>query len=84
MFWRIISRDDTGMILTKIACFHTEQNLPPPLIAADSQLINDLNVNLETIDTLDINSNNNNASNSFNDDSAHNQSKKNGKAEIDD
>ena len=74
MFWRIMSGDDTGMVLTKMECFQTEPNLPPPLIGENNQFMNDLNVNVDVVGASSLNSL----------DAADNQSNQNGKAEIED
>ena len=74
MFWRIMSGDDTGIVLTKMECFQTEPNLPPPLINDNSQFMNNLNIDVDVLNANAVNS----------DDATQTQSKQNGKAEIDD
>ena len=82
MFWRIMTGDDTALVLTKIECFQNDSNILPPLIGDQSEFMNDMLANIEVTGT-DINNNNSGGNNANNAD-AQNQSPKNGKAEIDD
>ena len=85
MFWRIMSGDDTGMILTRIECFQIQDDLlPPALISDNNQFMTDLNTNIENINGIELDTNSNVAVVNVTQDITQNQSKKNGKAEIDD